>query len=175
MIRYRDATPADTATMVGLARQAFTETFGHLYRPQDLATFLATHTPAGWAADLADPAIAVRVAEQVGAEQDDAAFAYAKLTPLALPFPPRGPSIELKQFYVLASWHGQGIADVLIGWVVETARARGASDLYLAVFEENHRAHRFYERHGFTRVGAHDFPVGEQIDTDLIMRRMVDA
>ena len=40
MIAYRDAVPADGAELAAMARQSFTETFGTLYRPEDLAAFL---------------------------------------------------------------------------------------------------------------------------------------
>ena len=40
MIRYRDAAPEDAALISGLFERAFVETFGHLYRPEDLRAFL---------------------------------------------------------------------------------------------------------------------------------------
>jgi hypothetical protein len=96
-ITYRMAGPEDAALLADLGRRTFTETFGHLYKPADLAAFLESHVPEKWAAELADPAFAVRLAEENG----DAA-GYAKLGPPSLPFEPRGPSIELRQFYVRA-------------------------------------------------------------------------
>jgi len=38
------------------------------------------------------------------------------------------------------------------------------------VWENNHRARRFYEKLGFVHIGDYGFPVGDQIDTDHIMR-----
>ena len=34
-------------------------------------------------------------------------------------------------------------------WALDEARRRGARQLYLSVFIDNHRARRFYERYGF--------------------------
>jgi hypothetical protein len=52
----RRALPADAAALAAIGRATFTETFGHLYPPQDLAAFLkADHTEARTASDLADP------------------------------------------------------------------------------------------------------------------------
>ncbi|PAX07262.1 GNAT family N-acetyltransferase [Sphingomonas lenta] len=161
----RDAVPADVPALAALARRTFTETFGHLYRPEDLAAFLQNHTPERWAVELADPAFAVRVAD-TGAEL----VAYAKLGPPSLPFEPRGPSIELRQFYVLAPFHGTGLARALMDWVLARARAGGAADLYLSVFVDNHRAQAFYARYGFERVGRYDFQVGGHVDEDHVMR-----
>jgi GNAT superfamily N-acetyltransferase len=165
MINYRDATSADAAALATLGAGSFTDTFGHLYTPADLALFLENHTKESWSAELADPAFAVRVAEA-----DGAMIAYAKLGPPQLPFTPASGAIELRQFYVLAPWHGAGIAAQLMEWVTATARARGAGELFLSVFTDNHRARRFYERRGFEPVGTYAFMVGTHADEDIVMR-----
>lgn len=161
----RAAAPADAAALAALARRTFSDTFGHLYRADDLALFLAGHSEDRWRAELTDPSYAVRVAEA-----DRALIAYAKLGPPSLPFEPRGASIELRQFYVLAAFHGSGLARELMDWVLGEARARGADDLYLSVFVDNHRAQAFYARYGFERIGRYDFMVGSHVDEDHVMR-----
>jgi hypothetical protein len=40
-IRLRPAVPEDAAALGQLAADAFVAAFGHLYRPEDLAAFLA--------------------------------------------------------------------------------------------------------------------------------------
>ena len=67
MIAYRNAGVDDAAALATLGADSFTATFGHLYAPADLALFLAKHSAANWAAELADPAFAVRIAEADGA------------------------------------------------------------------------------------------------------------
>ena len=165
MIRLRDAGPADAAILARLGRETFTETFGHLYSPENLAAFLASHSEENWRRELSDPAFAVRLAEDEGAPA-----AYAKVGPPTLPFEPRGPSIELRQFYVLKPWQGSGVAHDLMQWAIAEAKARGAADLYLSVFVDNHRARRFYERYGFTFVGPYAFMVGTHADEDHVLR-----
>ena len=165
MITYRDARPGDAARMVQLGRRSFTETFGHLYTPKNLSAFLLSHNEDGWRGELSDPAFAVRVAEAEGE-----LVAYAKIGPPSLPFEQRGAAIELRQFYVLKPWQGQGIADELMQWVLAEARGRGADELYLSVFTDNHRARRFYERYGFRFVAPYTFMVGSHEDEDHILR-----
>ena len=165
MIRLRDAGPDDAPILADLGRRTFTETFGHLYRPDDLALFLQNHTPEKWRSELADPEFAVRVAED-----DGTAAGYAKIGPPTLPFEPLGRSTELRQFYVLKPWHGCGLSHELMRWAIDEARRRGAEDLYLSVFVDNHRARRFYERYGFTFVGVYAFMVGSHADEDHVMR-----
>lgn len=164
-ITHRDATPDDAAALSALGRASFTETFGHLYAPDDLAAFLEGHAVAQWQAQLADPDYAVRVIAT-----GDALIGYAKLGPPSLPFEPRGTPIELRQFYILKPWHGAGLAPQLMDWVLATARARGADELYLSVFSDNHRARRFYDRYGFEFVQTYAFMVGNHADEDHILR-----
>lgn len=162
---YRDACADDAATLASLFRDSFCDTFGHLYRAEDLSAFLAEHGEPLWRAHLSDPAFAVRIAEA-----DGHAAGFAKVGPLRLPVTPAGPAIELRQFYVLKPWQGAGIASNLMDWVLAEAARRGATELFLSVFTENRRARRFYARYGLEEVGPYHFMVGEQADEDIIMK-----
>lgn len=165
MMGDRDATPADAAALATLGADSFTQTFGHLYAPADLALFLDNHTVAAWSAELGNPAFAVRVAEA-----DGAMIGFAKLGPPQLPFTPDRAAAELRQLYVLRPWQGAGVAAALMEWVIATARDRGADALFLSVFTDNHRARRFYARHGFEAVGTYKFMVGTHSDEDIVMK-----
>jgi len=165
MIAYRDATIADAPAIDALFQRSFIDTFGHLYDPRDLAAFLARFTQAAWRGELADPDYAFRLAEAEGTPAG-----FAKISSVTLPVEPAAPAVELRQLYVLGPWQGAGIAPELIGWALAEGRRRGAEELYLSVFVDNHRARRFYARYGFEAVGRYDFMVGSQADEDIIMR-----
>lgn len=165
MIAYRDATPDDAELMARIGPQTFTETFGHLYAPENLAAFLENHSVANWHGELSDPVYAVRIAEDSGVPAG-----FAKVGPPSLPFEARGPAAELRQLYVLKPWQGAGIAATLMDWAIDEARRRGAEEMFLSVFVDNHRARRFYARYGFEQVGTYDFMVGTHADLDLVMR-----
>ena len=52
----RRATPADADALSALARECFTQTFGHLYAPGDLTVFLdQAYSPAVLRSELQDP------------------------------------------------------------------------------------------------------------------------
>jgi ribosomal protein S18 acetylase RimI-like enzyme len=57
---------------------------------------------------------------------------------------------------------------------IARARRRGAATLWLGVWERNARGIRFYQREGFTHVGAHPFILGRDVQTDWIMVRSLD-
>jgi ribosomal protein S18 acetylase RimI-like enzyme len=164
-IGYRLATAEDAEMLAELGAHTFTQTFGHLYQPDDLEIFLQNHSPENWDKELSDPAFEVCVAEQ-----DGKLVGYVKLGPPHLPFEPRGEAAELRQLYVVEEVKGQGVADALIQWVIERARDLGADNLYLSVFTENHRARRFYEKYGFEPEGTYAFMVGTHADEDIVMR-----
>ena len=167
-LAFRNAGPEDAELLAHLGTRTFTETFGHLYTPENLAIFLTNHSPERWRSELADPAFAVRIGEAEGG-----AGAYAKIGPPTLPFEPQGKPIELRQIYILQQWHGTGAASELMDWVIDEARRRHADGLYLSVFVDNHRARRFYERYGFEAVGRHAFMVGTHADEDIVMRKQL--
>jgi GNAT superfamily N-acetyltransferase len=165
MIAYRDATIEDAPAVDALFRQGFSDTFAHLYDPRDLAAFFEAFTLEAWRRELAVPDFAFR-----HAEEDGALAGYAKVASVSLPVEPAGPAAELRQLYVLKAWHGGGVARALMDWVLAEARGRGAEELYLSVFTENHRAKSFYARYGFEAIGPYVFMVGNQADEDVLMR-----
>ncbi|KQM67572.1 acetyltransferase [Sphingomonas sp. Leaf17] len=162
----RDALPADGPALAAMGRQSFTETFGTLYAPADLAAFLdTTFGPAGLPAQLGDPAYRIRVATS-----GDAIVGFAKLGPVLFPGDWPADAIELHQLYALADSHGTGVGPLLMDWAIATARRMGCSALILSVYVDNHRARAFYARYGFVDIGRYDFAVGTHIDEDRIMR-----
>jgi len=164
---YRDATPTDGPALDAMARAIWVATFAHASSPEDSAAYLSTAYGLDGALirSLADPAVSIRVGIEGGH-----IVGYAKLTPPWVPAAERETALQLSQLYVAAEHHGRGVAQALLAWTLDTARGRGATALFLTVWEENARAIRFYDRYGFKHVGDYAFAVGEQVDRDLVMR-----
>ncbi len=76
---------------------------------------------------------------------------------------------ELKRIYVLSRFHGTGISAALLDAVV--FGAQGRSRLLLGVKNDNHRALRFYRKHGFADVGTRTFQVGARRYDDFVLAR----
>jgi hypothetical protein len=109
LISYRDATPADGAVLGGIARATFIDTFGTLYRLEDMATFLKQGSDEAYAAELADADISVRFALTGGTP-----IGFCKVSSLKLPAPDPAPgAMELRQLYIYTPWQGLGIAVLL--------------------------------------------------------------
>ena len=165
----RRATADDNATLAELGGATFVETFGHLYPPEDLQTFLATsYTPESWLRTLSDPQRAVWVAEHTNGRK----IGFIAVGPCKLPVQQLESNAgEIHQLYVLAEFHnlrlGQRLMDVALEWLA----AQGRSPLYIGVWSENYGAHRFYARYGFSKVGEYGFPVGSTVDHEFILKR----
>jgi diamine N-acetyltransferase len=166
VINYRNATPADAAALHAMFESVFCDTFAHLYRSEDLETFLCSFGIADWERQLGDSSFVVRIAEV-----DAAPVGYVKIGPMKLPVESNRPALLIDQLYVTKPQQGTGLARELMDWAIDEARRRGAEALYLTVFVDNHRARRFYDRYGFEDVGRYDFMVGSQADEDVIMRK----
>ena len=164
-IHYREAAAYDWQVIDHLFRTGFCETFAHLYAQEDLDAFLAKFTQEAWTGELTDERYAFLIAEA-----DGEPVGYVKVGPPELPVTPSGVPLELRQLYILKPWHGSGIAQHLMRWALDTARDRGAEELYLTVYTDNSRARRFYERYGFEYIGPYAFMVGDHPDEDIIMR-----
>lgn len=169
-IIYRNATPADGAALAGIARATFIETFGTLYKLDDLNRFLAGYDDASYAAELADDDVEVRFAELA----PGVPIGFCKISSLKLPAPdPAAGAAELRQLYIFKPWQGLGIADELTRWALGRARARGAPEIWLSVFTDNAKARRFYARHDFQEICPYAFMVGDQADEDILCRAKV--
>jgi ribosomal protein S18 acetylase RimI-like enzyme len=79
-------------------------------------------------------------------------------------------SIELERIYVLKDFQSQGIGKAMLLKVIDTAKRRKATFLWLGVWQENKDAVRFYEAHGFKKVGTHPYYIGKDKQTDWLMK-----
>jgi len=165
----RPGVPDDAASLAALGAATFTETFGHLYAPDDLAAFLQTwKVPAVYAQRLEDPDIFVTVAEDPKGDL----VGYVLAGPCKLPVPDLEPTAgEVRELYLLASSQGKGLGTRLLEGALEWLDANGRSPLYVGVWSENHGAQRLYGRYGFGKVGEYEFPVGKQMDREFILKR----
>jgi ribosomal protein S18 acetylase RimI-like enzyme len=164
----RRATERDAGALARLAEVTFTETFGHLYPPEDLMTYVAsTYTEKASLETLRDP----RMAYWLAGAEGEPALGFALAGYCKLPVPDLEPAAgELRQLYVRAAFQKQRLGTLLTDAALEWLEAR-YSPLYVGVWSENHGAQRFYGRYGFVKVGEYGFPVGKTIDREFILKR----
>ncbi|HXY30750.1 MAG TPA: GNAT family N-acetyltransferase [Gemmatimonadaceae bacterium] len=167
-MEVRRGSVADAGLLAALASSTFADTFGGANRPEDLSAHLAdAYGVEQQRTELADPRTVVLFAERA-----EETIGFAQLRESEPPPGVEGKQpLEILRFYVVRRWHGRGVAQRLMGAVLDEARRRGADVVWLGVWEKNPRAQAFYRKFGFEAVGAHEFKVGSDPQTDLIMAR----
>jgi GNAT superfamily N-acetyltransferase len=164
----RRANVADAEVLSALATQTFVETFGHLYPAEDLQAFLAeAYEVQRQRVILGHPDYAVWLLEK-----DGVAVGHAAAGPCGLPHPGVLPGDgELKRLYLLKSEQNSGWGSRLFETALAWLERDGPRTLWIGVWSENFGAQRFYARHGFSKAGEYDFPVGRVLDREFILTR----
>lgn len=80
-------------------------------------------------------------------------------------------SLEIERFYVSKEFQGAGLGRWLMEQAISIAVGRGKKYAWLGVWEKNERALRFYKKNGFYKIGSHPFVMGDDAQTDYIMRK----
>ena len=164
----RAATQADAEALAELGRASFVGAFGHLYKPEDLAAFLAEYrTPEKFRRHLADSPTLIQVAEEDGRLAGYCLIVRGhRFDEQPEPRPER--PVLVSQLYCAPEMTGRGLGAALLEWAIAEARGWGADALQLSVFSENFGAQRFYRRYGFTHVADIDFWVGNHRDHEFL-------
>jgi len=164
----RPASLSDAQNLAQLGRSSFCAAFEHLYRPQDLATFLEqAYSLEAVTAEIADPAITHRLAQDhadgplTGFVKVKQPSGYQEHSDAANP-------LGLGQLYCDPARIGEGIGAALMDWALAEARTHQCGAIQLSVWSENYGAQRFYERYGFTKIADIGFWVGEQRDDEFL-------
>lgn len=181
----RRATIDDVAAVHAVAAATFPLACPPGSTAADQRAFIDEHlSEATFATHLADPNRAIFVDEVDGpggqltgytmlvvAEPTDDDVTAA----LAASALPQAGRAELSKCYTLPSTHGTGVAGALMAATLAEAAARGIRTVWLGVNQENGRARRFYEKHGFAVVGTKRFLVGERLEHDFVLAHEMRA
>jgi ribosomal protein S18 acetylase RimI-like enzyme len=165
----RRTTVDDAPSLAKLGAKTFTDTFGHLYPPEDLQTFLSnTHSVDAWVRALEDHDRTVLVAVL----DEPAPIGFVVVGRCKLPVENLEQTAgEIQQLYVLSEHQNLHLGSRLMQLALESLQAQGRTPIYIGVWSENYGARRFYARYGFTKVGEYGFRVGTTVDREFILKR----
>jgi len=173
-VSIRLAAERDAAALSAFAAAAFRDAFGPHNTPANMDRYVAESFSAErQAAEIVDPTGVVLLAE-AGSEL----AGYVRLVrggppTTVAPATVAAPAIEIRRLYVDRRRHGAGVAQMLMDATMDVARHEGFRSTWLAVWQRNARAIRFYEKSGFVRVGTTVFLLGDDEQTDWLMARAV--
>lgn len=79
-------------------------------------------------------------------------------------------AIEIERIYVLKDFHGKSVGQLLYDKAIQIAKKKNADYVWLGVWEENLRAINFYKKNGFVEFDKHIFKLGNDEQTDIMMK-----
>lgn len=169
-VSIRVATMADAAALARLGAETFVETFGTMYHAEDLAAFLAgSRSEAVYVKLLNNPQVRVNLAFLNGKPEP---VGYFVAGPCKLPVDKLEPTAgEVRELYVLADYQKHKMGTKLMVEALEWLESQRRAPLYVGVYSENVGAQRLYSRFGFSKVGEYEFPVGDHMDREFILKR----
>jgi ribosomal protein S18 acetylase RimI-like enzyme len=79
-------------------------------------------------------------------------------------------ALEIERIYVAKEFHGKSVGQVLYDKAIQIAKQQDAEYVWLGVWEENPRAISFYKKNGFVEFDTHIFKLGDDEQTDIMMK-----
>ena len=81
--------------------------------------------------------------------------------------------LEIERIYVLDSHQKLGLGKRMLEKAIDIARQEGYSWIWLGVWKDNPKAIAWYQSQGFEAFGEHIFWMGDDAQTDWLMRKRV--
>lgn len=166
-IVIRKTTNADLVELQTIGKQTFFETFADQNTDGDMQKYLDNNLSLNKLKDeLSDENSAFYFAST-----DNKVIGYLKINfGLAQTEIKDKSAIEIERIYVLKEFHGKKVGQILYNKAIEIAKQTKAAYVWLGVWEKNHRAINFYKKNGFLEFDKHIFKLGDDEQTDIMMR-----
>jgi ribosomal protein S18 acetylase RimI-like enzyme len=84
-------------------------------------------------------------------------------------------TLEIERIYVLKDVYGKNIGQLLFQKAMDIAVQKKVNYVWLGVWEENLRAINFYKKNGFSEFNKHIFRLGNDEQTDIMMKLEMKA
>lgn len=167
-IQISRVTVADVAELQKIAIRTFSEAFAGGNTQQNLQQYIDINFALPKLTDeLSDPD-----SEFYFAKVDDSVAGYLKVNSSAAQTELQDPSsLEIERIYVAKEWYGKHVGQALFEKAIEVAKNKDADFIWLGVWEENPRAINFYAKNGFVEFDKHQFVLGTDVQTDIMMRK----
>ena len=168
IIRY--ATTADAESIALLSRQTFYDTFAEFNTSDDMDKFMKESFNMQ---KLTNEVIAPQNIF-LTAFMDNELVGYAKLsTSENPPELENTAAIEIGRIYAAQKTIGLGVGKSLMLECISAAAKKNKQVIWLGVWEHNQRAISFYSKFGFEKFGEHDFVLGNDVQTDWLMKKTI--
>jgi len=166
-IDIQKVTLNDIAQLQKIGRQTFIETFSEANSDENMKNYLEE----GFSIEKLTNEINNKNSEFYFATFNNEIIGYLKLnfgdsqTELK-----DHKALEIERIYVSKEFHGKKVGQFLYDKAIQIAKQENAEYVWLGVWEENLRAISFYKKNGFVEFDKHIFKLGNDEQTDIMMK-----
>ncbi|MCW3105149.1 MAG: N-acetyltransferase [Bacteroidetes bacterium] len=166
-IEIKRATLKDISQLQKIGRQTFSETFSAGNTEENMRKYLEEgFSEAKLTAELMN-----EDSELYFAMLEHEAIGYLKLNSGRSQTELKDDrALEIERIYVLKEFQGKKVGQMLYEKAISVARQKNADYVWLGVWEENPKAISFYKKNGFVEFDRHIFRLGEDEQTDIMMK-----
>jgi ribosomal protein S18 acetylase RimI-like enzyme len=166
-IKIRKVTAADTELLKDIGRQTFYETFSGGNTVEDMQKYLAeSFSTKKLESELADPE-----SEFYFATLENKVIGYLKVNFSKAQTELKDENaIEIERIYVLKDFQGRHAGQILYEKAMSLAKRSSVDYIWLGVWERNPKAISFYRKNGFEEFDRHIFRLGNDKQTDIMMK-----
>ncbi|HEY0679275.1 MAG TPA: GNAT family N-acetyltransferase [Chitinophagaceae bacterium] len=170
-ITIRFATKEDAAMIAELSRRTFYDSFAAHNTREDMEKFMNEQfTVSSLMEEVGAPSNIFIVAENM-----EEVAGYARMRESPAPAELNGqPSIEIARIYAVQNMIGKGVGNALMKKCIDIAYEMGKRVIWLGVWEKNDRAIQFYKKWGFEKFSEHNFVLGNDVQTDWLMKKVLN-
>lgn len=167
-LNFKKCNEQDLITLQTFSRATFDATFRHMNTPETMAAYLDS----AFNTEKLRSELTEKDSEFHFLFADSTLAGYIKLNERQAQTDINDPqSLELERIYVSPEFQAKGLGKVLMRRAIETAESREKDYIWLGVWEKNEKAIAFYKKNGFVITGKHSFIMGEEAQSDFIMRK----
>lgn len=166
-IKIRRINTNDITELQKIGKQTFFETFASQNSEENMVEYLEK----GFSIEKIKVELEDKNAEFYFAELNEEAIGYLKVNFGQSQTEIKDENaLEIERIYVLKEFYGKKIGQILFEKALELAKNKKVDYVWLGVWEENQRAIRFYEKNGFVAFDKHIFKLGNDEQTDIMMK-----
>ena len=170
-INIKQVTLNDIDQFQKIGRQTFYETFSAGNTEENMTKYLEE----GFSIEKLTSELSNKNSELYFATLDNDVIGYLKLnfgqsqTELK-----DDKALEIERIYVLKEFHEKKVGQLLYEKAMQIAKQKNADYVWLGVWEENPRAINFYKKNGFVEFDKHIFKLGNDEQTDIMMKLQIE-
>jgi ribosomal protein S18 acetylase RimI-like enzyme len=169
-IEITEVLPKDLMKLQEISRQTFRQSFAAMNTEENMNYFLQHH----YSEEKLSHEIKNPDSRFFFAKNKDSVIGYLKVNRSGAQTVLRNDNgLEIERIYIDEAFKGLGIGGLFIDKAIESAKKFKATYIWLGVWEHNKRAIRFYEKNGFIPYSSHIFKLGDDEQTDLLLKMML--